>query len=81
MTAGDMTKPVCFFDTEVTWMLTNCSSVRLMLLTGCGESVATKMLKNGLGGFLQKPFDLSDLDQKVWDAINAPEVSYSPSPD
>ena len=22
--------PVCFFDTEVTWILTNCSSVRLV---------------------------------------------------
>ena len=46
--------------------------VRVMLLTGCEESVATKMLKNGLRGFLQKPIDLSELSRKVRDAINSP---------
>ena len=54
--------------------------VRVMLLTGCEESVAKKMLKNGLRGYLQKPFDLSVLDQKVWNAINTPAFSSLPSP-
>jgi len=55
-------------------------NVRVMLLTGREEAVATKMFKNGLRGYLQKPFDLSVLDQKVWDVINTPRFPSSPSP-
>lgn len=46
--------------------------VRVVLLTGCGESVANKMLEKGLFGYLQKPFKFPDLAQKVRDAINTP---------
>ncbi|HUJ10391.1 MAG TPA: response regulator [Verrucomicrobiae bacterium] len=53
--------------------------VRVVLVTGCEESVAEDMLRKGLRGYLQKPFDLPDLAQKVSDAINAPSLS-SPSP-
>jgi DNA-binding NtrC family response regulator len=49
--------------------------VRVVLVTGCEESVAENMLTKGLRGYLQKPFDLTDLTQKVRDAINAPELS------
>jgi len=49
--------------------------VRVVLVTGCEETVAENMLTNGLRGFLQKPFDLSVLTQKVRDAIEAPVLS------
>jgi DNA-binding NtrC family response regulator len=49
--------------------------VRVVLLTGCEESVADKMLRKGLRGYLQKPFDLPDLAQKIRDAINAPVLA------
>jgi len=54
--------------------------VRVVLLTGCEESVADKMLKRGLRGYLQKPFNLPELTQKVRDAINAPVLACSASP-
>jgi two-component system, cell cycle sensor histidine kinase and response regulator CckA len=54
--------------------------VRVVLLTGCEESVAEKMLKTGLRGYLQKPFSLPDLVQRVRDAIDAPVPAYSASP-
>ena len=34
--------------------------VRVVLLTGCEASVADKMLKSGLRGYLQKPFSLPE---------------------
>jgi DNA-binding NtrC family response regulator len=49
--------------------------VRVVLVTGCEESVAENMLTKGLRGYLQKPFDLDVLAQKVRDAINAPVLS------
>jgi DNA-binding NtrC family response regulator len=49
--------------------------VRVVLVTGCEESVAENMLAKGLHGYLQKPFDLPVLAQKVRDAINAPALS------
>ena len=53
--------------------------VRVVLLTACEESVADKMLKTGLRGYLQKPFNLPDLAQKVRDAIDAPILASSAS--
>jgi DNA-binding NtrC family response regulator len=49
--------------------------VRVVLLTACEESVADKMPKRGLRGYLQKPFNLPDLAQKVRDAIDAPVLA------
>ena len=49
--------------------------VRVVLLTGCEESVADRMLKRGLRGYLQKPFDLPELVQTVRDAINSPVLA------
>jgi DNA-binding NtrC family response regulator len=46
--------------------------VRVVLLTGCEDSVAEKMFQRGLRGYLQKPFSLPDLAQKVRDAIHDP---------
>jgi CheY-like chemotaxis protein len=54
--------------------------VRVVLVTGCEESVAENMLKNGLRGYLQKPFDLPDLARKVQEAITAPATAFSQSP-
>ncbi len=54
--------------------------VRVVLLTGCEESVADRMRQKGLRGYLQKPFDLPDLARKVRDAINAPVLAGSVSP-
>ncbi len=44
--------------------------VRVVLLTGCEESVAERMFQRGLRGYLQKPFTLSDLAQKAHEAIH-----------
>jgi DNA-binding response OmpR family regulator len=58
------------------WIFENLRSldpdVRVVLLTGCEESVANRMLKRGLRGYLQKPFDLPELVERVRDAINSP---------
>ena len=53
--------------------------VRVVLLTGCEESVADEMLKKGLRGYLQKPFDLPNLAQTIRDAINTPVLACSAS--
>ena len=56
-------------------------SVRVVLLTGCEESVAEKMFAKGLRGYIQKPFSLQDLAQRVRDAIHGPApVAASPLP-
>jgi DNA-binding NtrC family response regulator len=44
--------------------------VRVILLTGCEESVAEPLYSKGLRGYLQKPFSLPDLAQRVEDAIH-----------
>ena len=49
--------------------------VRVVLLTGCEGSVADKMFEKGLKGYLQKPFCVRELSQKVRDAIDAPPGS------
>jgi CheY-like chemotaxis protein len=54
--------------------------VRVVLLTGCHESAAKKMFQRGLWGYLQKPFDIRELGQKVRDAIDARTVPSSESP-
>ena len=46
--------------------------VRVVLLTGCEESVADKLFEKGLRGYLQKPFCIRELAQKVRDAIDDP---------
>jgi two-component system cell cycle sensor histidine kinase/response regulator CckA len=61
------------------WIFENLRSldpdVRVVLLTGCEESVADRMLKRGLRGCLQKPFDLPELVERVRDAINSPVLA------
>ena len=54
--------------------------VRVLLLTGCEGSVAEDMFKKGLRGYLQKPFCIQELAQKVRDAIEAPAVPVAASP-
>ena len=49
--------------------------VRVVLLTGCDESVADDMFEKGLRGYLQKPFRLPDLVRKMDDAITVPPPS------
>ncbi len=44
--------------------------VRVVLLTGCEDSIAEKMFQRGLRGYLQKPFSLPDLAQKAHEAIH-----------
>jgi two-component system cell cycle sensor histidine kinase/response regulator CckA len=43
---------------------------RVILLTGCEDSVARKMFEAGLRGFLQKPFYLDDLVGRVREELN-----------
>ncbi len=47
-------------------------NVRVVLLTGCDEAIADPLFEKGLRGYLQKPFSLPDLAQKVQDAIGSP---------
>jgi two-component system cell cycle sensor histidine kinase/response regulator CckA len=54
--------------------------VRVVLLTGCEESVAEKMFQKGLRDYIQKPFSMLDIGPRVRDAINAPVVTSSASP-
>jgi CheY-like chemotaxis protein len=49
--------------------------VRVVLLTGCEESVAARLLQKGQRGYLQKPFCIQDLAQTVRDAISAPVLA------
>ena len=46
--------------------------VRVVLLTGCDDNVARKMFESGLRGFMQKPFYLDDLVQRVRDETAVP---------
>jgi DNA-binding NarL/FixJ family response regulator len=39
--------------------------VRVLLLTGCDDQVARKMFEVGLRGYIQKPFYIDDLAQRV----------------
>ena len=43
---------------------------RVILLTGCEDSVARKMFEAGLCGFIQKPFYLDDLVNRVREELN-----------
>lgn len=65
------------------WIFENLRSLdpnlQVVLLTGCEKSVADRMLKRGLRGYLQKPFDLPELVKTVRDAINFPVLSEATS--
>ena len=39
--------------------------VRVLLLTGCDDQVARKMFEAGLRGYIQKPFYIDDLANRV----------------
>lgn len=45
--------------------------VRVVLLTACDDRVAHKMFAEGLRGYIQKPFYLDDLVQRVREEIEA----------
>ena len=44
---------------------------RVLLLTACDDNVAKKMFDDGLRGYIQKPFYLDDLSQRVEEEIDA----------
>jgi len=44
---------------------------RVLLLTACDDNVAKKMFEDGLRGYIQKPFYLDDLTQRVEEEIEA----------
>ena len=44
--------------------------VRVILLTGCEDSVARKMFEAGLRGFIQKPFYIDDLVNRIREELN-----------
>ncbi len=44
---------------------------RVILLTACDDNVAKKMFMRGLRGFVQKPFYLDDLIQRVREEVEA----------
>jgi two-component system cell cycle sensor histidine kinase/response regulator CckA len=45
--------------------------VRTILLTGCEDSVATRMFQEGLFGYMHKPFYLDDLVRRVQEAVES----------
>jgi DNA-binding response OmpR family regulator len=44
--------------------------VRVILLTGCDDQVARNMFEAGLCGYIQKPFYVDDLVQRVRDELS-----------
>jgi two-component system cell cycle sensor histidine kinase/response regulator CckA len=46
-------------------------AVRVILLTACEDNVARKMFAQGLRGYVQKPFYLDDLIQRVREELEA----------
>ena len=46
-------------------------NARVLLLTGCDDAVAHKMLREGLRGYIQKPFFLNQLVNHVQQTIEA----------
>ncbi len=44
--------------------------VRVILLTGCEDNIAKRMFEEGLRGYIQKPFYLEDLVQRVREELN-----------
>lgn len=44
---------------------------RVVLLTACDDNVAKKLFEEGLRGYIQKPFYLDDLSQRVEEEIDA----------
>ena len=44
--------------------------VRVVLLTACDDQVARKMFETGLRGFIQKPFYVDDLAQRVREELS-----------
>lgn len=44
--------------------------VRVILLTGCEDSVARKMFETGLRGLIQKPFYIDDLVNRIREELN-----------
>jgi DNA-binding response OmpR family regulator len=45
-------------------------NVRVILLTGCEDSVARKMFETGLRGLIQKPFYIDDLVNRIREELN-----------
>src|SRR5579859_2723079 len=45
-------------------------NVRVILLTGCDDRVARGMFEAGLRGYIQKPFYIDDLVQRVRDELS-----------
>ncbi len=45
--------------------------VKVILLTACDDNVARKMFDTGLRGYLQKPFYIDDLIQRVLEETDA----------
>ena len=43
---------------------------RVILLTGCEDSVARKMFETGLRGLIQKPFYIDDIVNRVREELN-----------
>lgn len=44
--------------------------VRVILLTGCDDQVARGLFEKGLSGYIQKPFYIDDLVQRVRDELS-----------
>jgi len=45
--------------------------VRVLLLTACDDQVAKQMFAKGLRGYMQKPFYLDDLIQRVREELES----------
>src|SRR5476649_2906153 len=47
--------------------------VRTVLLTGCEDTVAERMFKEGLWGYIHKPFVLDEFVREVGEAVDSSE--------
>ena len=47
--------------------------VRTLLLTGCEDTVAERMFKKGLWGYIYKPFVLDEFVREVGEAVDSSE--------
>jgi two-component system response regulator (stage 0 sporulation protein F) len=76
----DFLMPEMTGDVVLQWMQLVNPNVKVLLLTAYGREVVSRMRALGVCGYLNKPFSLPDLVQRVQDAISTPTVVSSASP-
>ena len=76
----DFLMPEMTGDVVLQWLQLVNHDVKVLLLTAYGGEVVSRMRTLGVFGFLNKPFSLHDLVQRVQDAVRTPTVVSSATP-